>query len=178
VLGVLALLLVLLAMPWGVVTIDRARRRRSAVTPQERAEAAWTELRDRLGELQVRWPSSWTPRTVQRWLSAEWRMSPTASAALVRIVDDLERARYARPARLPSPMAERPEEEWPGGRERSVHLSRPMNERSEDVRSIERTVARTRPWWPRVKATAFPVATALRLFRGADPIPRDRVPQR
>jgi transglutaminase-like putative cysteine protease len=153
-LGTGLLIIALAGLPRIVVTIRRARRGRSAGSPQERAEATWLELRERLEEMGMRWPVSWTPRTVARWLSAELRLAPTAAAALVRVVDDLERARYARPS----------------------HLSRPMGERSEDVRAIERAVARSRPRWQRVRAVIFPLSTALGPFRDTAPAPRERLP--
>lgn len=147
--GVVLLLLLLLTAPRLAVVAVHGRRWRSAGSPRERAEAAWEELRERLSDLGVNWPGSWTPRSVQRWLSAERELDGPATAALARLVDDLERARYARPSQL----------------------SRPAGERVEDLRVVARAVSRTvgrRAWWRALLVPASGMAALARVLREVD----------
>jgi hypothetical protein len=106
VLGVLALMLLLLAVPLGSSHALRWVRRRRARTPVAQIEAAWDELRERLGDLGVGWASSWTPRALQRRLISDHVLAGSDRAALGRLVEDLERVRYAPPGSPGRPATE------------------------------------------------------------------------
>ena len=61
-----------------------------------RAQAAWLELLDDLTDYKVAWSASESPRTLGSRLTRTLRLSPEAAAALARIVQATERARYAK----------------------------------------------------------------------------------
>jgi hypothetical protein len=119
--GLLAGLLVglglaaLVASPHLARTAVRRRRWSSAATPAEVAEAGWAELRDSAVDLRLPWDDAETLRTRARGLVShfgepDWDDSqshlrphilgaeadPAATQALERLVEDVERARYAR----------------------------------------------------------------------------------
>lgn len=96
-LGVLALLGLLAGAPWLAAQVVRRRRWAQARTPLARAEAAWDDLHDRLGDLGVRWVRSWTPRALLHRLTGDHALDAEPRAALQRLVEDIERARYAPP---------------------------------------------------------------------------------
>lgn len=102
------------------------RRHRSTarwrVEEQEGPEAAWAELRDTALDLGLDWPAGRSTRAVRDWLVEHFGvaqadpldrpphgpgLNPAAEEALDRIVDDLERARYAVPGRYPMRELER-----------------------------------------------------------------------
>ncbi len=141
--GVLALLLLLLAVPRLSVDAARRRRWRRAATSRQRAETGWAELRDRLADLGVRWAPSWTPRALQGRLTREHDLPGEARAALSHLVDDIEQARYARPS----------------------SLSRPPGERIQDIRAVTAAVARTVPDRTRRLARLMP-PSGLALLAG------------
>jgi len=95
----LAGLLLLGGVPLVVeLLVRRSRWRRAARgTAVARVEAAWDELRERLGDLGVTWATSWTPRALQLRLVSDHGLPGSAQAALARLVDDLEHVRYAPP---------------------------------------------------------------------------------
>jgi transglutaminase-like putative cysteine protease len=97
VVGLLALALLLLATPIAAAALARRNRWRRADTRALRAEAAWDELRDRLADLGVGWAVSWTPRALQQRLGDEHRLDGAERAALGRLANELETARYAPP---------------------------------------------------------------------------------
>jgi transglutaminase-like putative cysteine protease len=79
--------------------LARRRRRRRARDAVARAEAAWSELLDRMADLGLQLPTGATPRQIEHRLVAEASLGPAAREALGRLVQRLEQARYAaRPA--------------------------------------------------------------------------------
>ncbi len=149
VVGVLALLLLALAAPRFAAAAVRRRRWRRATTPQGRAEAAWDELHDRLSDLGVSWGTAWTPRGLQHRLAHDHGLGDAPLAAMSRLVDDLERARYARPEQV----------------------SRPAGERVDDVSQVIRAVTGTVEARVRRLAWLFPrsgLAALVRVARGMD----------
>lgn len=95
---VLALVLVLLALASPAVSTALVRRRRwrLAREPATRAEAAWTSLRESVGDLGLRVPASATVRQACRQVGDG--LEGDAATSLTRIGAAVERARYARPA--------------------------------------------------------------------------------
>ncbi len=117
VIGVLVVLLVmaLLAAPRAIRSWLRRRRWAGATSPVEAAEAAWSELRASALDLGIPWDDSVTLRTRARALATSFgapatdgddrrgrspvtgaNVNPDASRALERLVQWVERARYAR----------------------------------------------------------------------------------
>ena len=94
----LAVLLLLGLLPLAAAGVTRRRRWRRAVSQAEQAEAAWDELRQRLGDLGARWAAAWTPRALAGRVVQDHALGGTERAALGRLVSDLESARYARPS--------------------------------------------------------------------------------
>jgi transglutaminase-like putative cysteine protease len=93
----LALLAVALITPSIVRVVQRRRRWRHAVTPPERAAAAWAELRATAIDAKAGWIDGLTPRATVRVLRAESSGLDAADAAsLDRIVNAVQRAWYAR----------------------------------------------------------------------------------
>ena len=104
----------LLATPRATRALVRRRRWAQATTPVDVAEAAWSELRDSAVDVGLPWDDAVTLRTRARSLVTsfgepggredEWtrrpvtgaQANPEATAALQRLVEFLERARYAR----------------------------------------------------------------------------------
>jgi transglutaminase-like putative cysteine protease len=103
------------ASPFLLRTAVRRRRWASASTPAEVAEAGWAELRDSVLDLRLPWDDAETLRTrargvVSHFGEPDWDESqshvrarmrgaeadPEATQALERLVEDVERARYAR----------------------------------------------------------------------------------
>ena len=119
--GTLALL-ALLALPRGLRTWVRSRRWASAGSAAGLAEAAWAEMRDCAIDLGVAWDDHVTVRTRARELVRAFGVpgqhedalsrggvrgqgaNPEAEAALTRLIELVERARYARS--LPPDAAE------------------------------------------------------------------------
>lgn len=66
-----------------------------ADTAEARAHAAWRELQDDCVDLGIRWNSAESPRALARRLPAECPLTVAGQAALDRITDAEERARYA-----------------------------------------------------------------------------------
>lgn len=111
VLGVVLLVLT----PWLARTLVQRRRWAGAGTPAEAAEAGWRELRDTVLDLRLPWDDSVTLRTRAHGVATAFgrtsgpqrdgfvrgglrgaEANPEATAALGRLVVDVERARYAR----------------------------------------------------------------------------------
>jgi hypothetical protein len=92
--GVLAILL--LIAPRLVRSLTRRRRWSRAAGDGPRAQAAWLELLDDLTDHKVAWSASESPRALGSRLTRTLRLSPEGAAALARIVQATERARYAR----------------------------------------------------------------------------------
>lgn len=99
--GVVVLALLVAGAPLAATRIGRRRRWRRAVSGPARVEAAWDDLRERLSDLDVGWASSWTPRALQRRLITDLGLGGSEQAALMRLVADLEAARYAPPQDAP-----------------------------------------------------------------------------
>jgi transglutaminase-like putative cysteine protease len=91
---ILLALLAALATPVAAL-VTRWRRRRRAGDAVSRAEMAWSELTDRVGDLGVDLPAGSTPRQTQQWLSKDASLGGAAADALARLVHDIEQARYA-----------------------------------------------------------------------------------
>jgi hypothetical protein len=93
---VVAVVIVLLITPRLVRSLTRRRRWSRAAGDGPRAQAAWLELLDDLTDYKVAWSASESPRALGSRLTRTLRLSPEAAAALARIVQATERARYAR----------------------------------------------------------------------------------
>ena len=95
--GLLGVLVIALIVPSIVRVVQRRRRWRRAVTPSERAAAAWAELRASAIDARAGWIDGLTPRATVRVLRAEAPGLDAADAAsLDRIVNAVQRAWYAR----------------------------------------------------------------------------------
>ncbi|WP_404383451.1 DUF3488 and transglutaminase-like domain-containing protein [Knoellia locipacati] len=93
VLGVLLSLLLLPVAAWQ----RRRRLRLEARDDAERVEAEWASLISRLGDIGIVPPSGSTPRQAGARLTHDAILTGESKAAMGRIVDTLERARYAPP---------------------------------------------------------------------------------
>ena len=76
----------------------RRSRRRTASTPAEVVEAEWESLTSRLADLGMPAPPSRTPRQLREFYGREAFLDEDAAEALGRVVQTLERSRYARPS--------------------------------------------------------------------------------
>ena len=107
------LLVLVVVAPRGLRSWVRGRRWAVATTGERVAEAAWSELRDTALDLRLAWDDSVTLRTRARSLSSSFgepgdaegpartrrrgpAAAPEATRALERVVQHLERARFAR----------------------------------------------------------------------------------
>jgi hypothetical protein len=93
---VVVAVIVLLIAPRLVRSLTRRRRWSRAAGDGPRAQAAWLELLDDLTDHKVAWSASESPRALGSRLTRTLRLSPEGAAALARIVQATERARYAR----------------------------------------------------------------------------------
>jgi hypothetical protein len=93
---VVAMVTVLLIAPRMARSLTRRRRWSHAAGDGPRAQAAWLELLDDLSDHKVAWSASESPRALGSRLTRTLRLSPEGAAALARIVQATERARYAR----------------------------------------------------------------------------------
>ncbi|MGH3120130.1 MAG: transglutaminase TgpA family protein [Streptosporangiaceae bacterium] len=93
---VIVAVVVLLITPRLVRSLTRRRRWSRAAGDGPRAQAAWLELLDDLTDHKIAWSASESPRTLGTRLTRTLRLSPEGAAALARIVQATERARYAR----------------------------------------------------------------------------------
>ena len=103
-LGSLAGLLGSLVVP----TAARWRRRRDLVaarTSAQRVEVHWQLLTSSLGDLGIAPAPSRTPRQLLAYYDREAFLEGAASAALGRVVQTLERSRYAAPGPIPDGLA-------------------------------------------------------------------------
>ncbi|WP_299442294.1 DUF3488 and transglutaminase-like domain-containing protein [uncultured Phycicoccus sp.] len=96
VLGVLGVLALAALTPLGA-WLARRRARRRARDAAERVEAEWQSLLSRLGDIGFVPSDGATPRQASREIGRSAYLSPDEDAALGRVVDTLEKARYARP---------------------------------------------------------------------------------
>jgi hypothetical protein len=112
--GVALLVALLLLSPRSLRSLLRRRRWAAAVEPREWVEAAWREVRDTATDLAISWDEGVTLRAAESRLAATFgdphdpddalaraarrgsAANPEAAAALHRLVELLERARYAR----------------------------------------------------------------------------------
>ncbi len=90
------LLLVILSAPMLARSLLRRWRWRSGQAPQQRAEAAWDELRDSACDYGLPWEPTMTPRGTGRSLLTSLRNDSRARESLASLVTFVERARYAR----------------------------------------------------------------------------------
>lgn len=144
VLAVLAGLLLLLGVPKLASIGARRLRWGRARTAIGRAETAWDDLREQLGDLGIGWATSWTPRALQRRLGDDHDLSGSDRAALGRLVTDLESARYAPPTGLHGRDAE---------------------DQRRDVDLVVKAVAATCPPSARRRAALFPRSGLTALTR-------------
>jgi transglutaminase-like putative cysteine protease len=99
--------LVLVALlPWMLRAGVRRSRLRRPMDGAEAAEAAWTELRDRMSDLRMPWTGSMTPRARERAVSQHLGDDHEALTALHRLTLGVERARYADSQRIGTPPAD------------------------------------------------------------------------
>ncbi|HEX3389000.1 MAG TPA: transglutaminase domain-containing protein, partial [Streptosporangiaceae bacterium] len=91
-----AVIIVLLITPCVARSLTRRRRWSRAAGDGPRAQAAWLELLDDLTDHQVAWSASESPRALGSRLTRTLRLDPEGAAALARIVQATERARYAK----------------------------------------------------------------------------------
>ncbi|MBT0771074.1 transglutaminase domain-containing protein [Kineosporia sp. J2-2] len=104
----LLVVLLALATPRAAASVATRRRWRTARGAPGLAAAAWDDLRLGLSDLGVRWAASWTPRAVRQRLNDDYRLTTEQSAALDRLVEELEEAFYAPPSDDPGrPAADR-----------------------------------------------------------------------
>ncbi|MDP3889708.1 DUF3488 and transglutaminase-like domain-containing protein [Nocardioides sp.] len=158
----------------ALLLLPRARRRsrRHARWTAGTAEAAWRELRDSVVDLGLRWPAGRSPRAtaliISEWFAAPSgpdgpvrpergpQTNPAATAALMRLVEALERSRYAR-------------DTHPGV---SAELRRDTEECVAGLRAgFYRKARRRADWWP---ASAFQRLGHHDGARGADGAATDR----
>jgi transglutaminase-like putative cysteine protease len=101
--GVLGLLIVVLVGLVGALAVPLAarsrlrRRLRHATDEASRVEVEWQAMVERIGDLGVVPPRGSTPRQVGRYYRHEAYLEGEESQALQRIVDGVERSRYAPP---------------------------------------------------------------------------------
>jgi hypothetical protein len=99
---VLGVVLAALAVAPGIARVlTRRRRRVRARHPATRSQAAWSELRASAIDAGVPWSDDVTPRTSARLVATEAGLPDDAAAALARLVQAEERARYAPPSAEP-----------------------------------------------------------------------------
>jgi hypothetical protein len=127
--------LIALASPKLASSLASRRRWNRANSVPALAEAAWDDLRLGLSDLGVRWAASWTPRAVERRLLDEHALDPAKAAALNRLTQEIENARYAPP---------------------DDELGRTADERMADVASVISAVAGPLPSQVRWQARLWP----------------------
>lgn len=163
--GALVGLLVSLVVP----TAARWRRRRSFVTartPAQRVEVEWESLTSSLGDLGIAPAPSRTPRQQHAYYDREAFLEGTASQALGRVVQTLERSRYAAPDPVPAPVTE--------------PLSGPVrDDLASDSRQVLRAAAANRRRVDRLRASLWPSGGLAQLRSArADLVWRVRAPLR
>ncbi|HST86216.1 MAG TPA: DUF3488 and transglutaminase-like domain-containing protein [Kineosporiaceae bacterium] len=132
---VMLVVLVGLALPRLVASMASRRRWNRATSMPALAEAAWDDLRLGLSDLGVRWASAWTPHAVEQRLLDDYEFDPEQQAALDRLTDEIENARYAPP---------------------SEELGRTAGERSADVAAVVSAVSAMLPGQTRWRARLWP----------------------
>jgi hypothetical protein len=132
--GIPFLVVLLIGTPALTRKLTRRRRWLTASGDAAAADAAWHELTDDLADLAMPCNPGDTPRAVAVRVSSRTGFDPAAAAALTRIVDAEERARYAR---QPAPGAGL----------------------AADVRVVRRAVAATASRKRRLRATLLPAST-------------------
>lgn len=135
------IVLAALLLPYTVQLTATRRRWRGAVTPAGLSHAAWDSLGESVRDLGIVW-SGWTdsPRRAAAELLATQRLryDDNARAALTRLTETEERARYA-----PSI------DDAAGARE--------------DAERVRAALAESVPWQRRVRAKIWPTSSLLRL---------------
>ena len=139
--------LVLLALLLGLVGAlvvpgaawwARRSRLRSALTSEARVEAQWRGLTDRLADLGMPAPASRTPRQLRDHYVREAYLDADGEEALGRVLQTLERTRYAPPSTG----------------ELSIGA---------DAQRVIRAVAPSRPRWVRLRAALWPASGQAQL---------------
>ena len=132
--GIPLLVVLLIGTPALARKLTRRRRWLTASGDAAAADAAWLELTDDLADLAMPCNAGETPRAVAARVSGRTGFDPAAVAALTRIVDAEERARYAR---QPAPGAGL----------------------AADLRVVRKAVAATASRKRRLRATLLPAST-------------------
>lgn len=135
-LTLVVLLLALFVMPI-TAALDRARRRRKAVTRQDLAEVEWDDLTSHLRDLGLPAPPSDTLRQTRERFIHNGHLGVDNAEAVRRVTMTLEKARYDRPERTSVEEAE------------TLHR---------DIRQIRREVGRTRASSTRLRSFLWPEA--------------------
>nr|WP_281372850.1 DUF3488 and transglutaminase-like domain-containing protein [Kineococcus aurantiacus] len=148
-----ALLLVVAALTPRVSAARLSRRRWARVEDRaSSAEAAWSELTDRVHDLGLSWPASATPRQREAALGGLLQAGSPAGVELQRVRAAVESARFgAAPARGGVLLDERTDRQ-------SGRLVRSQ------VDVVVDAVAATRPRWRRWRARLFPMAGVRRFL--------------
>lgn len=135
-LTLLVLLLAVFVMPI-TASLDRARRRRQAVTRQDLVEVEWNDLTSHLRDLGLPAPPGDTLRQTRDRFIHDGHLGVENADAVRRVTMTLEKARYDRPERTSVEEAE------------ALH---------HDIRSIRREVGRTRASSTRLRSFLWPEA--------------------
>jgi transglutaminase-like putative cysteine protease len=138
-LGVLALLLLLGAVPGTARIVGRRRRWRAAVDDPTLARAAWLEVCDDLNDFGLTHRPSESPRATARRVSLDTDIDESARQAISRIATVVEQCRYApTPARADGIRA--------------------------DVTQVRRSLARSAGWVQRLRARLIPASVVGPMF--------------
>jgi transglutaminase-like putative cysteine protease len=140
---IMLVILVGLALPRLAASLASRRRWNRATSMPALAEAAWDDLRLGLSDLGVRWAAAWTPQAVKRRLLDDYEFDPRLQAALDRLTDEIENARYAPP---------------------TEELGRTVGERSADVATVVSAVSDRLPSQTRWRARVWPQSGVARLI--------------
>ncbi len=135
-LTLLVLLLAVFVMPI-TASLDRARRRRQAVTRQDLVEVEWNDLTSHLRDLGLPAPPGDTLRQTRDRFIRNGHLGADNADAVRRVTMTLEKARYDRPERTSVEEAD------------ALH---------HDIRSIRREVSRTRASTTRLRSFFWPEA--------------------
>lgn len=119
-----------LAVP-GAAAVRRRQAWAEAADEAMRVEARWQSLLHRIDDLGISPPVGSTPRQAGRFVAVSALLTAEDSQALGRVVDTLERARYAAPGA-------------------------PLADVTADAHRVRGAVARTRRWTARVRAFLLP----------------------
>lgn len=160
--GIVLIVLLLLAAPMVIRRLVRRRRLGLDGDPHEAVAKAWLEVRDTWLDLGQRWPRG-TPRQIAGVVAA--RLPDDASeTALSRVVDAVERSRYAPSYEDVADLRTQVDAVLVG-----LHSSRPWYRRLEQVMFPPSLTYRLRQWWRRVSTPKAPPALEETVEREASP---------